>query len=450
MSFVSSAAIANIAFVLKGAGTEQSRRLKKLITTHAFESIRPERGDVTPDTYILPRVTLGANVRINDTGPRLELTADARGLFPITADLYAKTRLAKPASMKRAIGFEANVVNKTVQRVVVTEVNFRLSDDGISELFWDGADWSPAASGEWNTEAEIADHIISFPMAKRGVQVIVNPKTSDPRYTPEVYWVKVLWESDIEFQEDYIARSFLSMVRNGIQPIAEFVYISPGGTSVDLSKMETPYAISGIDSTYNLSADPDRLYDVTGAWDAFAKTLTITSAAASGDRIFVRFTYRPLVALTTDQEYGEVAKIPAIVVEDVYLANTKELTGNDSVLNKAAGTGWRLLFGTQSDIVIALRALTDKEKDAQRLSEAIATFFTNVSFLRSIGLDEEFTMYLDRPYAHATVPGQAGLHAGRITVRIVGAVFYLVDAVPIHVATKPMSSGGGGGNLQLG
>lgn len=414
-------------------------RLKKLITTHLFEPIARRR------------LTLGTDVRLNDNPGQLELVKGANG-YPLTDDLYAKTRLVKPSTMKQCIGFEASYVNGTVNKVPVTDVRFRLSGDGTEELFWDGAAWSTAAPGEWNSEAEVAAHIAAFPMAKRGIQVVLNLSTTDARFTPVVSWVKVLWTSDIEFQEDYVVRSFMPVLTAGLRPIAEYIYQFPasaGGTTVGLGVLETPYDIVGIDSVFDLSTDPDCLDDIYVSWNGGTKTVTL-SAVASSARVLVKFIYRPAVALNTDPEYGEIAKIPAVNLESVSLINGKDLlSGGDTVLNKAAGTGWKLEFGRQSDIAITLRIITDKGKDLQRLSEAVSALITSTPALRSKGLDEEFTMVVDNPYAHATTPGQSGLQGGRITVRIINAVFYLVDAVQVHVATQPMMMGAGG-NLQFG
>lgn len=408
------------------------RRLKKLITTHSF------------DHRMAAKAILGPNTRVAGDTYTLELAPTA-GKYPLAADLWAKTRLARPKSMKQAIGFEANVVHTAINGVLQTAVKYRLSSDGAEELFWDGADWSPAADGEWNTEAEIANHIDTFPMANQAVQVILNLATTNPKFTPRVYWVKVLWTSDIEFMEDYVERSFIPALRAGVLPIADYIVkIAAPAATVSLAPIETAYTIAGIDAVYNLSTDPNKLTDIAGAWDAGAKTVALTVPANADERIYVRFIYRLPVALTTDQDYGQVAKVPAIQLEDVYLANDADLIGDDSVLNKDQGVGWKLQFGTQADIIIAMRVITDKEKDAQRLSEALKAFFDTNTTLVSVGYDEEFTVMVDRPYAHATIPSQAGLHGARITVKILKAVFYLVDAVPIFGAKAPLVMGGGG------
>lgn len=407
------------------------RRLKKLITDHRF-------------TERFRGVTiLGANVRLNGVDSRIELVRTA-GAYPTAGDLFAKTRLLRPKTMKQVIGFEATAVTPPG-----TSVRFRLSGDGVEELFWDGAAWSQAASGEWSTEAEVAAHIDAFPVAKRGIQVVMNLATTDPKATPFVTQVKVLWTSDIDFQEDYIVRGLIPYLRGGVTPIAEYQVASNGGTTVDMSVLETPYNITGIDSVYDITADPDMLVDTYVSWNGATKTITC-APAASGHQRFVRFIYSPVIALATDQEYSEVAKVPAINLEGVTLINRRPMCADgETVLNKAAGTGWKLTMGFQADIQVRLRVITDKGKDLQRTSEAISGLLETVKAIHSPGLDEDFTIKVESPYANDAQPAQGGLHAGRITVRIVDAVFYLVDAVQVFGATQPMKMGAGG-NLQFG
>lgn len=407
------------------------RRLKKLITAFRY--------DRTP-----PLPVPGPGVRLDPQRYVCELARNASGAFPTTSDLYVKTRVARPASMKRLIGFESNHVVHTHPTLgALTSVRFRMSTDGSNELYWDGAAWSPAAPGEWNTEAEIAAHISTFPIADRGFQVITNLSTTDPTLTPRLHWVKVLWESDIEFQEDYVVRSFIPMLRNSVRPIGEtMVVMAATGTTVSLSEVETPYTIVSIDSVYNITNDPDMLTDLFVS--LVGSDVTMSAAAGSGDHIMVRFVYAPMVALTTGQEYGEVDRAPSIVIDEVRMENERDMVGDDSVSDKAAGSGWRLPAGRQADFVMSLRVVADKEKDAQRMSEALAAFFDEHTHVQSRGLDEPFTMVMERPYTHNTSPGQKGLHGGRLGARIVGAVFYLAEAEQVYVATNPMTMGGGG------
>lgn len=406
-----------------------SRRLKKLITTHEF------------NLNTVGQLTLGAGTRLAADSPTAQNSlqlAKNNGSFPTTANLYVKTRLVRPTSMKQCIGFEANVMTPLVNRVEVTTVMFRLSTDGVDHLFWDGAAWSPAAPGEWNTEADIAANINSFSMASQGIQVIINLATTNAAYTPAVYWVKVLWLSDIEYIEDFVVRSFKPMMEAGVEPIAEFIYQFRPTDDMSTVAIVTPtkYQYAGIDAVYNLTTDPNRITDLFGSWDQAKNTVTLTTPATAGDRIEVRFLYNPIVSVVTDQEYSQVARLPAINIESVDQENVRYVLGTDSVTNKATGEGWQLRQGTQIDIVMSIRTIADKELDAQRMAEALTSFFWNNTLLVARGLDEPFTMIVDQDVKQTSNPSAAGLHGARLAVRITNAVFYLLEATQVFSITK--------------
>lgn len=405
-------------------------RLRKIISTFEFTN------------QSLSTVSLGTGVRVDVERNKLEL-ASSGGKYPLDPDLYAKTRVLRPTTMKQVVGFEANVTHAKVNLVVVTSVGFRLSDDGINELFWDGSGWVAASPGDWNTEEEVADNIQHFPMANRGVQIILNLATTNAKYTPSVLWVKLLWESDIEWMEDYIERSFIAALRS-VEPIAEYKAKVAAPSSEVVLKLQTPYNVTGIDSAFNVTNDPDKLVDLYSAWAPQTKTVTLSVEADTDDYVFIRFKYKPVIAMTTDQEYGQLAKVPAIEIDGVSMANEMDMIGADSVANKRTGDAWQISHGTQADLVISMRMIADKEKDAQRMYDAVHGYFAQVGELVAKGIDEQFSVLVERPYLHASSPGQTGLYAARITVRILRAVFYRVEATTAKTATKPMTFGGGG------
>ena len=409
-----------------------SRRLKKLITVFPFlESNRS-------------RVTLGTDTRLNPGTNRIQLKEDADGLYPTTADLYVKTWAVNPATIKQWLIFQAEVINKkNRQGTVVTSVGFRLSTDGANELYWDGGDWVAAAAGQWNTEIEVADNIGALPVATQTIQVIINLATTDPRYTPEVVWVKVLWDSDIEWQEDYIARSFVPELRDQLRPIAEYAEdLAAAGATVDLSVVETPYNITGVDSVYNLTADPNKLTDLFQSYDANTKIVTLTGSQPQGDRILVRFLYEPVVALLTSQDYMELAKVPAVILEDVELIDPHNIQPGDSVINKRTGAGYRLTHGYQADIEFQVRWIADKSKDQQRLADELKRFFANNQQLRSRGQDKLYDLWLIDKYDQQATASQDELQAGRLRARIVKAVFYTREAKPVTGVLRFRATGG--------
>jgi hypothetical protein len=387
-----------------------ARRLKKLIKTFQFKEENRSR------------VALGTDVRLNPETHRLQLKANALYEYPTTADLYAKTWLANPNTVKEWLIFQALVAN---------------------ELYWDGGAWSAAGPGDWSTEAEVVANIAAFPMATQSIQVIINLSTTDPKYTPEVDWVKLLYNSDLEWQEDYIAESMMPELREQLRPIAEYAEdLVAASTTVDLSVIETPYDITDVDSAYNLTSDPQKLTDIASSYDTGTKVLTLTGSQPLGERILVRFKYRPVVALMTSQDYSEFAKVPAVILDDVELFGHHSIEPGDHVIDKGTGDGYRLAHGYQADIDLQIRCIADKSKDQHRLADELKRFFATNQQLRSRGQDELFDLWLADKYGQQATPSQDELQAGRLRARIVRAVFYARDAKPVTGTKRFIATGG--------
>jgi hypothetical protein len=384
----------------------------------------------------------GSGVRLALERNQLELVStgpfpSSLGAYPATADLFARTRLTNPNTLKQWIGFQSYHVNKTdVNGVALTNVQFKLND-GITDLYWDGGAWSPAGLSDWNTEADIADNIATFPVASQSIQVVINLVTTDTTVTPEVTQVKLLYLSDVEHLQDYVWESLVPDMEAKIRPIGEHHIESLGDATIDISAtgdfpIETPYDITAIDAVYDLTADPKKLTDLFSSYDVSNKIVTLTSAPPATNTVLIRFLYKPVVAVNTDQDYIEVNKIPQIIFTDITQVATMENVGIDWVINKSNATVGKRLRPTQSDIEISAQWITDKDKDHARLGDAIRTYFGDNPFLRSVGTDELFRLWLIDEYDQQTSPNQEGLGAGRLRFRIVKALFYDSDAVDGH------------------
>lgn len=395
------------------------RRLKTIIKRFRFE----ERNRSL--------IVLGAGVRLSPT-LNLATLVGTPGTYSTDDDLFVKTWISRPRSAKRWIGFHADYSNfRNAEDVVVTSVGFRLSD-GTTELYWDGAAWTVAGAGDWNTENDVSANIASYPIGEQRIQVVVNLKTTNNNYAPVVYGVRLAYESDVEEMEDLVWRSFVPSLRAALRPIGEYKFqTSAATTTIDLSKIETPYNIVGLDSVYNLTADPDRLTELSATFDANSKVVTLSSSIASGQTLVVRFNYQPIVAVTTSPDYDEFDAVPCVVIEDMRQVNRRKSIGADYVLNKATLSG-RKVEASQSDIELVLAWYTDKGTDHARLSGELRRYFESNQLLTSVALDEKFRLWAVDWYEQRTAANRIGTHAGRLRCRIVGALFYDSDASDIH------------------
>lgn len=366
-------------------------------------------------------VMLGSGTRINPETNRAQLEADSSGAYPTTADLYVRSRLTTPQAVRAWSGFEAMALNKSnEQNAVVTSVSFRLSD-GAADYYWDGASWSVAGAGQWSSEADVATNISAFPATPRKLQVVANLKTSDAAFTPELVKVKVLYDAVIEFQEDLIYRSLVPLVRSSVRPIARAVFsTSAVGASFNVSELalETGYDIVGVDSVFNYTADPSLDTDLLQSYDSGTGVVTLSSSVAAGVELYVRFVYRPVVAVTTSQDYIDAEMLPQLTIADIRFAGAEAPNGADSVTDKSAGTAVIVPSPLQGALDFTLLGVTDKAVDAQRLIEAVNTFARATPLLWSTGLDEPYRLQVVEEYEARGEPTQSEIHVGRATFRV--------------------------------
>jgi hypothetical protein len=389
------------------------------------------------------RIELGDDVRLNTETHKIQLK-DANGTYPLDTDLYAKTWVANPDSVRQWLGFECEVTNaKDDLGQDITGVKFRLSD-GTDEYWWDGANWV-VNDTDWNTEAEVANNIADFPATSKKLQVILNPYTTDETETPEIDAVKVLYSSNVEHQEDYVYRTIVRQLREQVRPISDFpVRIRSATTTIDMKndyKLETPYNVVGIDACFNHTDDPDHFTDLYQSFDPNTQIITLNTSIDVNKVLWIRFIWEPEVAVTTGQEYHEVAKVPALILSDVNLTNSAESGQDDWVINKSNRSAVKVPAPLQADIEVVLNGLTDSARDQVRLADELKRFFRNNPTITSKGLDEMFRLWLIEEYNGQTEANIAEIHAGRLRFLLVKALFFEREAVDVFAVERMRLTG---------
>jgi hypothetical protein len=246
--------------------------------------------------------------------------------------------------------------------------------------------------------------------------------------------IRVLYESDLEEMEDYIWRSLVPDMRSKIRPIAEHSIRKDGSDSaIDLNEypVETPYDLRSIDAVYDLDSDPRRLHNLFDSYNDATKIIQLISPIPDGNAVQIRFLYRPNVVVTTGQDYIELDKVPEIILDAIEQRDDiQNPSYMDYVLNKRSGQGMSVPC-TQSDIHITLRWVTDKEKDSARLADAIKRYFAQNTLLRSVGQDEDFTIWPLTNYEQLSTSNQKDLHTGKCEIVISKATFFNDEGQPI-------------------
>jgi hypothetical protein len=381
------------------------------------------------------QMTLETGARINPSAavPVLTLAEGA-------TEGVARTRVWNPQSVKQWLGFEAEATHQYYggalaggepAKVAYTSLQFRVSD-GTDDYYWDGGAWAITTT-QWNTEAEISANLPTFSVTAQKLQIVVRLATTEVGKNPRVRALKVLWLSDVEFLEDLVFRSLVPALRDNIRPISDYP-IRPGAggpwSSLDLNDypLETPYNLVDVVEAYDHTADPDHLVNLRAGYDPGTKVVTFSSAIPDGHDIWLRFTYEPEVAVTTSADYHEVAKVPAIIIQDVNERLTSGAVHNWILTNKATGEGVKQFAALQGDLEFTAVGLTDKAVDGKRLADAIKGFFANQRTLTSRALDRTYTLWLRSEYDQRTPPTVADLHSGAFRFVVRDIASYVRDS----------------------
>lgn len=380
------------------------------------------------------RLTFGTNVRLDSKANQIQLT-ETSGKYPTDDDLWAKTWIANPMNARQWLGFEVDDAHEENEEgEVTTSLGFRLSD-GTDEFFWDGNAWVES-DDDWNTEAEVASHISSLLVGQKKLQIVINLKTTDARHTPRVYGIKVLYSSDILFQEDIVLRSFVREFKEFVRPLGRHVFkTSESLSTVQLNgkhKMDTPYNVKIVEGVFNHTDDPDHLINLATTFNPTTGVVGLVSSFPTDHVLWLNFRWEPEVALTTSQDYSEVAKVPAVNLESVNLVDCSELAQYDSVINRSTGEGWKVQGPMRGSLEIVLTLLTDKATDQLRLADEAKHFFMSNPKLTSYGLDEEYRLWLIDEYKQGSEIGRSDVLSGRMMFRIVDVLFFLKEATEVH------------------
>ena len=384
------------------------------------------------------KITLGTDVRLNPERHYLQLAEDSSNQYPTTDDLQAETWITNPLSVKQWLGFDVEALHTKIDGVQVTSLGYKLTD-GTTEQYWDGGAWSTAGASDWNTEEEIAGNIDSFPVDERKLGVIINLKTTDGRATPKVKGIKILFSSDVNFQDDILYRSLVPTIRSGVLPRGRVAFeVSASASSFDLDdlRIDTPYNIVDVDSVFNHTDDPNHQADLLDSYNSSTKVVTLTSPISSGKVAWIVFLYEPEVAVTTSQDYTEVEKVPSVILDDVNLVEASYRGQDEVIVNRADGTAVKLPAPLVGDLEMMVRLVTDKGYDLQQLAADFKRYFENNPFLRAVGTDEEYRVWIMDEFDMTTAANRGDIHSARARMRVVDVRYYLRDAIDTYAIKK--------------
>lgn len=363
-------------------------------------------------------------------------------------DLYVKTPLWSPDSLINWAGFDYidDITYGASDALVSSSVRFRLSVNGTDQLWWNGASWDTPAPGEWNTVQEVHDNISTFPKADKKLQVIVNLKTTNSTETPKVLAIRILYSSSINFEYDLIYNSLVPYIES-VRPIKDWGFNLITDTdamnfSTDNDYPVDPFNIQDVIAIYNHDDDPDHSVNLLSDYNSSTKIATLTSSQSAGKLVWVRFTYKPRCDTMVHQDYKEVEKIPAIILEDINEINGVRLPGYTFVRDRAAKTAKLINAPYKMTLRVTARLVTDKNRDMAALHQSILALFSQSPLLTSKGLDEEYSIMPYREFNNVMTPNLSDLKNRIIIFDILDINFWIEGDQDSGIVTTGLKSSG--------
>jgi hypothetical protein len=379
-------------------------------------------------------------IRLNPANYNIQLKKDEDGYYSTDSDIYVRTWVTNPKSLRRL-----DMLQVMCTRDSEFSVNVRLHN-GTDDYYWDGAQWSVAGAGNWNTEAEINANIQTFDvLPDREFAVVLNLVTTNNEKTPSVFEVRVLMQVRIDYIEDIVYRSLIPLFQTGFRPLANWPIpaVLSDTTTIDLNdyQLDEGFDIVDIDAVFDFSDDPNLLYNIFSSYDENTKIITLSQTIPTGNVPFLLVRYVPLIAYTTNQDYAEdgsleVAKLPAIVIHriEIPLSSRYPLMSKEGVVDKGTGAAVEIDSPIRADIEFIIHVFANRGVDQMRMTSKMYEFFENNKFLTSVGLDEKYPIQIVKEFRDVGYANKADEHNSwtRFAIRDVRMAFSSTDTYGVQ------------------
>lgn len=385
--------------------------MRKQLLPKRFEFTEADRDDI-----LLSDPT---KIQIDSVNNCVSLVPSLDDEYPLDAELYVVTKRTSPDSWLKWKMILVGVYHVREGTTYKTSHRVRLHN-GVTHYWWNGAAWAVAGVGNWNTEAQINANIATFPFKTFGV--VVNLATTDKRFTPSLQWIVAAYEGRIYFWEDILYRSLVPAIRNGVRPIAEYpIKLTASSSTISLADnpMDTSFELDSIDSVFDHEADPNHYTDLFGSYNPATKVITLTSPVAANHTAWVRFVYSvPVILVTQNIDYQELAKLPSILIENVRELGSQTVVWKEHVFDRGTNTGFQFAAPYSTTIGFDIIAVAPGGVDSYRLQEELVSYFDANPFLTSKGLDDRYRLHLISEFTDTSEPEVAGTRTLRATAEI--------------------------------
>lgn len=350
-------------------------------------------------------LTFSSNkIRLNDDN-KLDQGLTLKGPTYDTGLTHTVTTwVTAPKALKKWLGFEAEE-----DLPAGTSVGYRLLR-GTDELYWNGSAWVAATTdAHWNTMTQVNSNIQSLVLTGFDLKIKVNLRTTDDKVSPKVRWIKLLVLVDIESWDDLIYDTVIRSMRASLRATTAIqIEVSANTNVIDLAtayKLENSgYNFTGVAAAYNLTTDPNQFVNIASGYIPGAQKkdgtfkagqVNLTAGVTAGQIVRLEMVYEPEIAVYTNQDYYELAQVPAIVFENIASTRLGDRSGQE--LNDAESDAVRDLVEGTAVVVprprqTAVRfdfAVHASPLDMARVVGALDKWMASNRLLKTWGFDEE-------------------------------------------------------------
>lgn len=310
-------------------------------------------------------------IRIDASAGKLTLKS-SRSVFPTGYGNWARLAAFNPPALKAWVAIDATYqIPKDATGAETGAIRWRLNN-GVQDLYWTGSAWA-AATTQWNTLAQIQDHLATFPTTTKTIRPVVEISTTTPLTTPTVSDVRVLFRAhQPSSAAEVLLRTLKSAILPSIAPVADMVvdWVTTGTTyALSTTGVEEGLTVTGVEAAFLHASDPHATTDVLSSYSA--GTVTLTGSVAAGTQVRLRVIYAPIFALSTHQDYDADAKMPAVTIGDVVEELVIQPQSGIDFVSRSTGNGYRLPAPRQVQYRLTLTCVAARNDEALGLSEEV-------------------------------------------------------------------------------
>jgi len=369
-------------------------------------------------------------IRLDPVTNRVVLKKDSLGYYPVSEDpIYVLAPYIEPTSQRKWLKFE-----ELTYKPDGTSIFHRLVDKTNHTWHWTGSIWEDKGEGvwtaPWNTEQEINENIETLSFGgnnPHAIRIATWLKTVDRNVTPKLQGHKLLMEADISFQESWLLRALVPSLKAGIHFDADLKldmfssqsYVDLAGE--DLGGLNIKDCAVG----YDLTDDPNLTINIVSSYDPVTKRVTFTGSITSEHEVLLRLECEPEVAITTGQDYTELAKVPALILDDLTVTESLQSYDGETIKDKVNNEGWQMAPPLNEVWSFLFLCITDKLTDQLRLANAIKSYFRSNPILHWDALDVDLDLVQTSKYSSNYRANLSGVIQGECNFQVKWVPNYL-------------------------